>query len=272
MAKLGMDDEAVRALAGQLDGHAKAIIGLVGQVEGVVSRMRSTWRGHDADAFTGWWHNQHRPALQRAHVSISGLAQSARNNAAAQQNASSLTADVHAGVHAGGVAAHAEQHSVTAKSAPPPSLDGYHAAYENHDPALRPYAEGQCTSWAVYRREELGLPLPPNIPNGENGFQMAGHIGLVDPGEAGQGSLVSLTNGNNHVMVVESVSVPTGSDLHAFVVSEMNALGRNDGTDFSPNSTLVEHANGTWTLTNDVDGLRRSRALASASVQISAVR
>jgi WXG100 family type VII secretion target len=100
MAKLGMDDEAVRALAGQLDGHAKAIIGLVGQVEGVVSRMRTTWHGHDADAFTGWWHNQHRPALQRAHDSISGLAQSARNNATAQQNVSSPT------VHAGGVVAH----------------------------------------------------------------------------------------------------------------------------------------------------------------------
>jgi WXG100 family type VII secretion target len=268
MAKLGMDDEAVRSLAGQLDGHAKAIIGLVGQVEGVVSRMRTTWHGHDADAFTGWWHNQHRPAMQRAHDSICGLAQSARNNATAQESASSPTADV----HAGGVAAHAGQHSSTVKSAPPPSLDGYHAAYANHDPALRPYDEGQCTSWAVYRREQLGLPLPPNIPNGENGFQMAGHIGLVEPDQAGQGSLVSLTNGNNHVMVIERVGVPTGGDRHTFVVSEMNALGRNDGTDFSPNSTLVEHANATWTLTNVVDGVSRSRVLASASVQISAVR
>jgi WXG100 family type VII secretion target len=263
MAKLGMDDDAVRTLAARLDEQAKAITGLVGQIDGVVFHIRAAWNGHDAESFVGWWHNQHRPALERAQDSISGLAQSARNNATAQERTSAVTVTAQAGAAAPAGAT---------RPSPPPSLDGYHAAYANHDPNLRPYAEGQCTSWAVYRREQLGLRLPPNIPNGENGYQMAGHLGLIDPGLAGRGSLVSLTNGNNHVMVIESVDTPAGTDVHKFVVSEMNALGRNDGTDFSPSSILVNHADGSWTLTTNVDGVSSSRVIAAASVQVSVVR
>jgi WXG100 family type VII secretion target len=90
MTRLGMDDDAVRTLAGRLDEQAKTIAGLVGQVEGVVVRIRVGWRGQDADSFVGQWHNQLRPAMQRAQDSISGLAQSARNNAAAQERISAV--------------------------------------------------------------------------------------------------------------------------------------------------------------------------------------
>ena len=139
MAKLGMDDDAVRTLAGRLDEQAKAISGLVGQIEGVVSRMRTAWHGHDADTFVDWWHNQHRPALQRAQDSISGLAQSARSNAAAQEQTSAVKVDAGAGA-----AAHVGAHTSTA-GAPASIGASYAAAFKAATPPGTILGDdGQC--------------------------------------------------------------------------------------------------------------------------------
>ncbi len=89
MAFEGMDTEAVRGLAQQLDGQASAINSVINSINGVVNQMETTWKGADATQFQGWWESQHRPALLAAEQAISGLATSARNNASQQDQTSS---------------------------------------------------------------------------------------------------------------------------------------------------------------------------------------
>ncbi|MDX6245909.1 MAG: hypothetical protein QOE76_3632 [Frankiales bacterium] len=84
-----MDPGEVRKVATSLDAQAQAVAAVVGTIDGLVSHLQQCWAGHDAMIFADWWHSQHRPALQGAHDAIAGLAQSARTNAAAQDQASS---------------------------------------------------------------------------------------------------------------------------------------------------------------------------------------
>jgi WXG100 family type VII secretion target len=88
MAFEGMDIQAVRSLAGQLDQQASHIQDAVNQTSGLVGQLEGAWQGPDAQEFRGWWEQQHRPHMMACHDAISGLAQSARNNAQAQEDAS----------------------------------------------------------------------------------------------------------------------------------------------------------------------------------------
>jgi WXG100 family type VII secretion target len=88
MAFEGMDTTAVRGYASQLDNQAHSINGVINAINGIVSQMESTWKGHDAQQFQEWWLQQHRPALLAAENAISGLATSARNNASQQDSTS----------------------------------------------------------------------------------------------------------------------------------------------------------------------------------------
>lgn len=85
----GMDVDAVRSMAAQLDHQASAINSVINAIEGIIRQMAESWRGSDATQFQGWWEQQHRPALHAAEEAISGLATSARNNAAQQEATSS---------------------------------------------------------------------------------------------------------------------------------------------------------------------------------------
>jgi uncharacterized protein YukE len=91
MTKLGMNADAVESLANKLDAHASGIGSAIAQIEALVNRATSEWRGNDAQAFSNWWHSKHKPALQRAHDSIAGLAQSAKNNVADQKGVSTTS-------------------------------------------------------------------------------------------------------------------------------------------------------------------------------------
>ena len=88
MTKLGMNAEAVEALAQKLDMQAGQLQTAIGQIESLVNRAVNEWHGNDAQAFGNWWHSQHKPAMQRAHDAIAGLAQSAKNNVAEQRGVS----------------------------------------------------------------------------------------------------------------------------------------------------------------------------------------
>lgn len=88
MSIVGMDVDAVEGLAGQLEHQAAAIDGVINQINNLISQLQGVWKGHDAVEFEGWWNQQHRPALASAREAISGLGQSARNNASAQRDAS----------------------------------------------------------------------------------------------------------------------------------------------------------------------------------------
>ena len=153
MAKLGMDDQAVRALAGRLDEHATAIAGLVGQIEAVVSRMHVSWHGDDAAGFVGWWHSQHRPALQRAQSAIAGLARSARNNAADQDRVSAVAT----GSPAGPTAAHAASDPARGTS----TGAGYAAAFKASMTPGRYVGDGQCVE--VFEAYNTGFVHAPYV-------------------------------------------------------------------------------------------------------------
>jgi surface antigen len=106
----------------------------------------------------------------------------------------------------------------------------------------------QCTSWANFRRQQLGLST--NIRG--NGGQMVGGkaasaLPSVDPSRVSIGSLVSEGGDPGHVMVIEKVLAPTPGHAHVFQVSEMNYKG-DDAGEISLTSQLQQNADGTWTL------------------------
>lgn len=84
----GMDVVEVTRLAQRLANQAVEIQSTIGMIDGIASRISESWSGPDATEFVGWWYHQHRPALQRAQSDLSGLAQSALNNAQQQTDAS----------------------------------------------------------------------------------------------------------------------------------------------------------------------------------------
>ena len=251
----GMDVDAVRQIASKLDNQGESLLHAISSVDSLVTNIEQVWRGQDSSDFAGWWRQQHRPALVQASDAITGLAQSARNNAGAQDLASSQSnggstigiVAAGAGVGVTARAASTRTATVSAPSAartsvPPPTIAAYNQAYANHDPHLDPNNQGQCATWAVFRREQMGLPLPTGNGNAE-----AASVGLIDPTQAHVGSLVSVPatadNPFGHVMVVEQV---ISTDPPHFVVSEMNYDFHGS---LSTDSTLVENANGTWSHT-----------------------
>ena len=86
---VGMDVATVQQVGKGLQVQATAITQLTAAVQGIVDQLSASWRGQDAQQFAAWWQQQHRPALQRAAQVIDGLGQSALNNAAEQEGASS---------------------------------------------------------------------------------------------------------------------------------------------------------------------------------------
>ena len=86
MAQLGMDPEAVRALAQKLEQDAGTIeqirSALGGQLQNVV------WTGNDSEQFRGEWDNTHAPALTRVIEALRQAGAKAKNNAAAQEQTS----------------------------------------------------------------------------------------------------------------------------------------------------------------------------------------
>jgi WXG100 family type VII secretion target len=84
----GMNVDQVENLGRQLKGKANEIDGLTNAINGLVDQLQTTWKGHDASEFKGWWDSQHRPALQRLREAIDGLGQSALHNASEQRQVS----------------------------------------------------------------------------------------------------------------------------------------------------------------------------------------
>jgi len=89
MTKLGMDAGEVRRFAGQLDAQAIRIQQIVAAVDGLVRLADAHWHGANGQRFHADWHGRERAQLLRAHDSIAGLAESARNNANDQATVSS---------------------------------------------------------------------------------------------------------------------------------------------------------------------------------------
>jgi len=88
MAIVGMDVEQVQGLGNNLKHQAEAIAQVIAAVNGLVQHSQEVWKGHDATEFLGYWEHQHRPALQHVMEAVSGLGQSAMNNASEQSQVS----------------------------------------------------------------------------------------------------------------------------------------------------------------------------------------
>jgi surface antigen/uncharacterized protein YukE len=254
--EVGMDADQVRAMATKLLHEAERLTTISGTIDRIVADLPRVWKGRDAATFEGWWRDKHKPALNHAQAAIAGLAHSAKNNATAQDHASGQSVSqsgvaptLGAGIAAVGVAAShptaaLPAHTFGATNTLPTikgketELAGYRAAYASHASYLRGFDEGQCTSWAIYRRHEMGLPLPP-MNGHNNGNEMAANLGLSPGNQPHPGSLVSYGSGDGHVMVVESVEAG-GNTLH---VSEMNFDYKGG---LSVDSVLTRNPDGTW--------------------------
>lgn len=88
MARLGMEVDVVERAGGQLKAKAQDLQGLIGNIEAIVSELRSNWDGQDAQVFVNDWWPKHKGALQSAAQQIEGLGQSALANASAQRDIS----------------------------------------------------------------------------------------------------------------------------------------------------------------------------------------
>lgn len=260
MPKVGMDVEQVEAGGNALKRHGATVEGLIREIDVVIRDLAGVWGGRDYDRFAHQWWPAHRTALRRAGEAISGLGQSALNNASEQRGASDTTGggshtDASTTTTNAGITSGTPQPSATAQ--PDTSTTGalgghdtelaaYNQAYAGNSPAVLGFKWGQCTSWAVFRRAEMGLDGPPL--NGHNhGYQMAANLGATTLDSVGRGSLVSYGDGisQNHVMVVESVDSRSPMTL---TVSEMNYDGHDDGA-LSLDSKLVQNPDGSWSKT-----------------------
>jgi hypothetical protein len=84
----GLDVDVVLAQGAGLKVQATHLDGIIQAVSALVGHAESIWHGPDARAFVGWWDQQHRPALLAAAQAVSGLGQSAINNAHDQAHTS----------------------------------------------------------------------------------------------------------------------------------------------------------------------------------------
>jgi hypothetical protein len=89
MTLTGMNPAEVRQLAEQLRRGSEQLRNIVSQVDGRIAH--SSWAGRDSEIFKHQWWPAHRRALLLAAESVSGLGQSARNNADEQERASAAS-------------------------------------------------------------------------------------------------------------------------------------------------------------------------------------
>ena len=81
---IGMDAGEVRNLAGQLKTQSETLATVLTGVDNLTFQIGNHWDGSDQQEFIASWQRVHRGSLVRAQEAVSGLAQSAYNNASAQ--------------------------------------------------------------------------------------------------------------------------------------------------------------------------------------------
>ena len=89
MAMIGMDVEAVRQHATQLNGQADQIEHIINAINGLVGQIEGAWQGNDAREFKSQWEGTHRTALHNAEQMIRELVHTANAQASQQEQASS---------------------------------------------------------------------------------------------------------------------------------------------------------------------------------------
>lgn len=178
---MGMDTGEVRLLASRIRAQAEALQGVVGKIDAVAHQIAQAWQGPDATEFIGWWQQQHRMALLRAHQSLAGLAQSADNNAAQQDQASGVTGNGGAAqvmATGGAVGAASAAGAVAAATGDVPSVSGDSAsrqavvnrfvdAYPVGSSVGPPHTKGQCVG--LFEEYSMNYVHTPEIVLGPYG-------------------------------------------------------------------------------------------------------
>ena len=245
MSFSGMDVAAVEALSKQLNGLADRLAEIGKSVDRDVATMGNIWRGPDAQKFASSW-STHRASLNAAQDAVREVGAASLRNAQQQRATSAASggapaapvtghapaapaapAAPPAAPPAGTSSGHGAVGQTTPGQLPPGDTAAYHAfeARSHHNAGVgysvdaNGAAQNNCTAWAQWRRDELGLSSP-----GGNGAQMAGNAGGTTHTPPSLGALVSFGEGAyGHVQVVEQI-YPDGS----FRVSETNYNGSSE--------------------------------------------
>jgi uncharacterized protein YukE len=231
---MGMDADAVRTLASKLEAEAARLSSAVSHIDGLMSQVQSVWRGTDAQRHVGWWQQQHRPQLVKAQQAIAGLAQSARNNASDQDQASGTAGGPsrHAAPAASPVSAARRTATVAAGAVSAGALGGFLAAH----PIGSRINDGECV-W-VFESYNTDVVKAPFFGVGNDGGAkdfyehfgsisgMSNYYDKVPASSPPQpGDVVVWGTGVNpygHIAVV------TGVDGGHFTVIEQNAPSHGD--------------------------------------------
>jgi len=282
---LGADPDELERLAASMNSRADILDGHRVTLHATIHQ--AAWMGVLADAFRREWQTSHTRVIAAAADALRSAANLLLHRAEAQRKASApdpiSTAAIHVGVGgiplqgssgaglqggdaqlqgahltlvtAGSIVAVAGAVAATAGTIAYPlatGTTGYDTVFgvaTQHNFGNGTVDRGECTSWAIYRRQELGLSLP----KGDGGY-MAASVGAVAPSQVAPGSLISMPDKNDpagHVVVVEQVY--STDPLHVRV-SEMNYRGNNDGSgklgeqEFTTLSDMrYDPASATWT-------------------------
>lgn len=225
MARAGMEVDQVAAAGKALKDRAAEIDSLVAKLDGIVRTMPSVWDGPDSQQFVNDWWPEHKRTLVAASSHVAGLGQSALNNASEQREASgvggggSRTPFLVPPQHAPLPVPESSPGGHNGALSPGGGVEGYLSTVRDRGDGYDQWGKmpGNCTSWAGYRRSELGLA----VPAGHGGAM--GHDSSVAPT---LGAVASYGHGTDtdpgHVMIVEEVT----NGGNTIRVSEMNINGQ----------------------------------------------
>ncbi|MBS9535891.1 CHAP domain-containing protein [Mycobacterium sp. M1] len=242
---IGADVDQLRSLAKQFTRSADQLQ----QSSTGLSKMignAAFWRGNDATMFRSQWQSHSRTSINAAAKTLRAAADVLIRNADEQDQASAAgggsissatssagravapgTSEVHSAAqngsnNGGGQTPASSQGGPGVAEPQGGGRDAYLkqvGAPDGHNDGMGAFA-GQCTSWAAWRRKELGLPWRVNAGTGTgNGGEMAGRMGGTASTPPSLGAIVSEPGSPGHVMIVEEI-YPDGS----FRVSEMNVV------------------------------------------------
>lgn len=88
MTRMGMDVDLVEEKGRALKADAEKIAQLVRQIDALVRRLQGIWDGQDGREFVNTWWPRHKQSLLLCVDGVSGLGQSALNNAGEQREVS----------------------------------------------------------------------------------------------------------------------------------------------------------------------------------------
>lgn len=223
MVRLGMDVEAVETAGRDLRSRAEELLEIRSRLEGLVRGLPSVWEGSDARTFVTTWWPEHSAGLAAVAERVSGLGQSALNNAEEQRTASGGTSSGDSSTGGGGASGGA----ASAVGSPPvtagPAGTQDYSATSAAEKALAEVGTVRDTGWNAEGECIKSVQRWINAAGGRfggggvvDGYLNSGAV-PVDPSQTGVGDVIQYT----------SQSDPNGwvGGVHTVMVVGVNADG-----------------------------------------------